>query len=174
MKALEKDPQDRSFIVWRDPGTLLVSQHIPSEASNIPSPEGSWVSLTQFNHRRDGSLLELFESPLFDIHKLIYYLHSINRRELLEYLVNKLYREYRDNVRLIDFYLPQLCYMCITKEVSLPLERFVLQMSIKYQIIGLKSLHLFAAWSEDKLPYAQKAEDLYNHTEGAIVNANLP
>ena len=90
------------------------------------------VSLTQFNYRKDGSLLQLFESPLFDAHKLIYYLHKQNRLQMIEYLVNKLYREYRSDVALLDFYLPQLCYMCITKEVSLPIQRFILQISIKY------------------------------------------
>ena len=84
------------------------------------------MSVTQFNHKRDGSLLELFESPLFDEHKLIYYLHTQNRLPLIEYLVNKLYREYRDDVKMIDFFLPQLCYMCITKDASKPLERFLL------------------------------------------------
>ena len=132
------------------------------------------VSLTQFSKKRDGSLLELFESELFDVHKLIYYLHSINRREIQEYLVNKLYKEYRDDIKVLDFYLPQLCYMCITKEVSLPLERFVLKMAIKYQVLGLKALHWFKAWSEDKQPYQEKSEDLYNHIEGSIVNGTMP
>ena len=64
------------------------------------------VAVTQFNQRKDGSLLELFESPLFDEHKLIYYLHTQNRSEVVEYLVNKLFREYRDDVRMIDYFLP--------------------------------------------------------------------
>ena len=51
--------------------------------------------------------------------------------------------------------------MCITKEVSLPLERFILQMATRWQVIGLKMLHWFEAMSEDeKMPYAGKAGDL--------------
>ena len=49
--------------------------------------------------------------------------------------MNKFYREYRHDVRIIDFYLSQLCYMCITKtegDLSTPIERFILQMSMKY------------------------------------------
>ena len=43
--------------------------------------------------------------------------------------MNKMYREHRDDIKLIDFYLPQLCYMTITKankELSMPIERFIL------------------------------------------------
>jgi len=46
--------------------------------------------------------------------------------------------------------------MCITKprELSIPLERFVLQICVRYQVIALKALQLFQAWSEDEqLPY---------------------
>lgn len=94
---------------------------------------------------------------------------------IIEYLVNKLYREYRDDVKMIDFFLPQLCYMCITKEVSIPLERFLLQMATRWQVIGLKMLHWFQAMSEDdNLPYAAKAADLAGYVESAIVNGSIP
>jgi hypothetical protein len=65
------------------------------------------VSQILFSKAKDGSLLDLFESPLFDVHKLISYLHKLNNRpNLIEYLVNKLYKQYRADVKLIDFYLP--------------------------------------------------------------------
>lgn len=80
---------------------------------------------------------------MFDEHKLIHYLHTQNRPEILDYLVNKLYNEYRDNIRMVDFFLPQLCHMCITKELSLPLERFMLKMATRQQVIGLKMLRWF-------------------------------
>jgi len=51
--------------------------------------------------------LEMFESPLFDIHMIMRYLYSHgNRPNILEYLVNKLYKEYRNDIKLLDFYLP--------------------------------------------------------------------
>jgi hypothetical protein len=65
------------------------------------------VSQLQFNKEKDGSLLDLFESPLFDVHKLFSYLHKLNNRpNMIEYLFNKLYKEYRNNPRVLDFYLP--------------------------------------------------------------------
>lgn len=71
--------------------------------------EDEQIMLSQicFNKQRDGSLLDLFESPLFDVHKLFSYLHKLtNRPNMIEYLVNKLYKEYRNDVKVIDFYLP--------------------------------------------------------------------
>ena len=94
------------------------------------------VAQISFDKRKDGSLLDLFESPLFDVHKLFSYLHRMDHRpNIMEYLVNKLFTEQRENVKLLDFYLPQLCYMSITKrdtQISIPIERFVLQICIKY------------------------------------------
>lgn len=87
------------------------------------------VAQTYFNKIKDGSLLDLFESPHMTAHMIIQYLHKQNKKHIIEYLVNKLYREYRHDVKVIDFYLAQLCYMSITKigaDLSMPIERFVL------------------------------------------------
>ena len=80
----DKGKLPKSYIVWRDPATLLVSQYIPNEdnaqdfaeTGGIAPQARHKVSLTQFNHKRDGALLELFESEYFDEHKLIQYLHT--------------------------------------------------------------------------------------------------
>ena len=68
--------------------------------------------------------------------------------------------------------------MSITKigaDLSMPIERFILQMAIKYQIIGLKALEWYNAWSQDiNMPYSQRAMDIYNAVETAIVNSCIP
>ena len=48
----------------------------------------------------------MFESPLFDVHMIFKYLHTIQRANLIEYLMNKMYKEYRSDIKTIDFYLP--------------------------------------------------------------------
>lgn len=100
------------------------------------------VSQTVFNKKKDGSLLDLFENPMFNIHMIFQYLHKQNQPNMICYLINKLYREYRNEVNLLDFYLPQICYLSITKKTicSKPIERFILQISIQYQVIALKTL----------------------------------
>lgn len=64
------------------------------------------VSQIVFNKKRDGPLLDMFESPLFDVHMIFKYLYTIQRPNLIEYLMNKMYREYRNDIKIIDFYLP--------------------------------------------------------------------
>ena len=68
--------------------------------------------------------------------------------------------------------------MSITKigaDLSMPIERFVLQMAIKYQVLGLKALEWYNAWSQDvNMPYCQRAMDVYNAAETAIVNSCIP
>jgi hypothetical protein len=87
------------------------------------------VVVLHFNKKQDGPLLEMFESPLFSSHMLIMYLFKLKKANLIEYLVNKLYRERRHDSHFLDFYLPQICYLAITKSdlgCSIPLQRFVL------------------------------------------------
>jgi hypothetical protein len=57
----------------------------------------------------------------------------------------------------------------------MPLERFVLQMCIKFQCLALKTLMWYQSWSEDvKLPYWEKATEMYSLVESVIVNSAMP
>ena len=64
------------------------------------------VSQLKFHKYKEGSLLDLFESPLFEIHMFFRYLYTQNKAHIIEYLMNKMYREYRNDVKVLDFYLP--------------------------------------------------------------------
>lgn len=101
-----------------------------SSKSKQPYKKQYMVAQTYFDKVKDGSLLDLFESPHMTSHMIIYYLFKATKKHIVEYLVNKLYREYRHDIRTIDFYLSQLCFMCITKsqvgDLSMPIERFIL------------------------------------------------
>ena len=58
------------------------------------------------------------------------------------------------------------------------LNKFVLEISIKYPNIGFRALHYFQSWSEDATTtensYVSRADDFYNLLEGALVNQDLP
>lgn len=56
---------------------------------------------------KDGSLLRLFQSELFDSYFHMYYLHHRHEPGIHDYLVNLLYRRSEED---IHFYLPQLWY----------------------------------------------------------------
>ena len=57
----------------------------------------------------------------------------------------------------------------------MPIERFIMMICIKYQVIALKALQMYQGWSEDLgMQYCGKAMDMYNTLEGVVVNSQLP
>jgi hypothetical protein len=105
---------------------------------------------------------EIEESPNSyigkNIHILIKYLHETQAAGVVEMLIRILKEESMSN---LDLYLPQLCYLVITKrnlECVNKLKKFIVEISISNSNIGLRSLHYFHAWSDDDLtsiPYVQ-------------------
>lgn len=61
---------------------------------DIGDSQNQKVVLIQFNKKLDGPLLDMFESPMFTPHMLVTYLHKLNKPNLIEYLVNKLFAEH--------------------------------------------------------------------------------
>lgn len=124
-----------------------------------------------------GSLLNLFECTLFNIHMSMRYLETKNQEGIIQFLVHKLHDEPIEN---LDLYLPQLCYLILTKPdpgCIRVLEKFILQLSMANSNLGFRALHYFFSWSEDdalKARYADEAVKFYNLLEGALVNQDLP
>jgi phosphatidylinositol 4-kinase len=57
--------------------------------------------------------MNLFQCGYFNIHMLIKWLGDNEQTGVIEYLVNKLYSEtYQD----LDLYLPQICFLILTKK----------------------------------------------------------
>jgi len=55
------------------------------------------------------------------------------------------------------------------------IEKFIFEISMRDMNIGIRSLHLFQAWSEDeKAIYQVKATEFYEMLEATLVNQNLP
>ena len=127
------------------------------------------------NPGNEGSLLGLFKCQYFNIHMLMTYLETKEAPGVIAHLINKLYDTSKEN---LDLYLPQLCYLVVTKEsedCSRMLQKFILWTSMENPNIGLRALHYFQSWSEDvKAPYVRKAMEFYNLLESTLVNQNLP
>eukprot|EP00347_Sterkiella_histriomuscorum_P005051 403358089 len=123
--------------------------------------------------KQDGSLLDLFNSEFFNIHMLMGYLFRKDSEGIIDTLINKLYSEDLSN---IDFYIPQLCYMILTKTDGVQrLEKFVLDTSVKHRNIGLKALQYFQSYSEDvQALYQDKSMDFYSTIEQTLVNGDIP
>ena len=79
---------------------------------------------------------------------------------------------------LLLFYLPQLCFLAITKEqpaCRLPIERFVVRVAVTWEVVGIKTLQWFSSWAQDEeMTYQKKAQEMYTTLETAIVNCCLP
>ena len=103
----------KSVILQMDDDTLIVSQQIPQDFVDEKTFHScnvniEYVSELKFCKKKDSSLLDMFESPVFDIHMIFKYLQTQNKTNIIEYLMNKMFREYRNDVKMLDFYLPQL------------------------------------------------------------------
>lgn len=107
------------------------------------------------------------------MHILVKYLEFTGQPGFVEFLVQMLRMESMTN---LDLYLPQLCYLVVTKqqkECLFKLKKFIVEISIQNSNIGLRALHYFQSWSEDDLQtcvYVQPARDFYDLLEQALVN----
>ena len=113
---------------------------------------------------------------------LFRYLYKSTQEGVIGYLVNKLYNEPVEN---IDYYLPQLwyspflipfSYLIVTKKEGVQcIEKFVLEVAIKYPNIGLKALQLFQSYSEDfKAEYQEAAMNFFDILGATLVNGDIP
>ncbi len=105
-------------------GNLKVEQvpeHLPTEdqeeikAFNNEVMRSSTTQIISINEKKpsnEGSLLGLFKCQYFNIHMLMTYLENREQPGVVAHLVNKLYDTSPEN---LDLYLPQLCYLTITK-----------------------------------------------------------
>ena len=67
----------------------------------------------------EDSLLRLFRSELFDSHFHMFYLFKRKEEGVHEYLVHLLYT--RRNIADINYYLPQLCQLALTRSAAVVL-----------------------------------------------------
>jgi len=101
----------------------------------------------------------------------IKYLQSHDSEGTIDYLINGLYKE---EIYFIDFYLPQLCYLAITKLQSRSIKKFLIDMSIKYSNIALKCHMYLFSFSQDDGILKERADDLYTTIETAVINKDVP
>ena len=106
----------------------------------------------------DGSLLGLFKSDFFNVHMLVEYLHKHRGTGTIDYLVNVFYKEDMED---IDFYMPQLCYLVLTRpnDETYSIRKFILDMSIKYSNLAFKNNLYLYSFSQDKGLLSPQATD---------------
>jgi hypothetical protein len=71
---------------------------------------------------------------------LVKYLHHSKQTGVVNIMIEQLKSESMAN---LDLYLPQLCYLVITKLNQNMLKKFLVEISIQNANIGLRALHYF-------------------------------
>jgi hypothetical protein len=89
-----------------------------------------------------------------------------------------------ESISNLDLYLPQICYLIITKDQSTKelldcvkaLKQLVLDISMKDMNIGIRTLLYFKSWEEDgeKLTYSKKAQVFSTDLEVSLVTKKRP
>ena len=89
---------------------------------------------------------------------------------ILDYLANHLYKEKNTE---IDFYMPQLCYLTLTKKAR-SVEKFILDHVRKYHNFGLKAMMYYNSFSHEKTEMGIKAQEMLSEIEATIINDVIP
>jgi phosphatidylinositol 4-kinase B len=131
------------------------------------SPRGAQIDQT-------GSLLRMFRSEGFDAHMHIAYLFRMKDNQgVQDYLTNELYRM---RERDIDFYLPELCLLGLSRASANMLHAFLLDKAASKMYYALKIHWLFQSAVEDTShrptpALLENAMKLYQESEMAVVNS---
>ena len=91
--------------------------------NNIKKEKNDYKSFLQKHNR---SLYELFCSELFSIELLLDYLIHKEDKNIIDFLVELLYKRFQNDTL---YYLPQLCSLTIGKQYYNPIELFIINHS---------------------------------------------
>jgi phosphatidylinositol 4-kinase len=121
-----------------------------------------------------GSLLRMFKSEAFDAHLHVSYLFKMRDNQgVQDYLTNELYSMAEKEV---DFYLPELCLLALSRPNHEKLHAFLLDKAASRMYYAVKIHWMFQsaveapALSSELLENAMK---LYQESEMAVVNSRV-
>ena len=121
-----------------------------------------------------GSLLRMFKSEAFDAHLHIAYLFKMRDNQgVQDYLTNELYRM---KEREVDFYLPELCLMGLSRVTCEKLHAFLLDKAASKMYYAVKIHWMFQSAVEDRPTSSDLLENamrLYQESEMAVVNSRV-
>lgn len=101
---------------------------------------------------------------------LMEYLCRKGEQGVIDYLVNSMYQLDKEK---IEFYLPQLCHLGLTKPGMASLRRFLLEHSVNKASSALKILYHSLTYLKSKQPSVKEEADKFSiDVEMAIVNKN--
>lgn len=122
------------------------------------------------DNKTNGSLFQLFTSPFFDIHIIIYYLEKNDSNGIIDYLINQLSTSHIYNSFL---YLPQIISMISNRTYSESIEYFLLDRCINQIKFSLIIYWLVLANNSSEFCQG-KYNHLIDQIEITLVNGHHP
>ena len=106
----------------------------------------------------NGSLYDLFNSDIFDMHLLMFYLGIKEESSIIDLLVNIIYSKC---INQSLFYIPQLCFLISNKTFYESIENYVLDRCVDQLKFSLKAHWLLGSFIEHDDPYVVKKFDKF-------------
>ena len=108
-----------------------------------------------FLKKNNRSLYELFTSELFTIELLLDYLIHKEDKNIIDFLIDILYKRFQDNIL---YYLPQLCSLTICKNYYSPIELFIINHSSDDLKFAVSANWIFESFIQDNYSEHKKKQ----------------
>ena len=122
-----------------------------------------------FLKKHDRSLYELFCSELFSIELLLDYLIHKEDQNIIDFLVDLLYKRFQNDML---YYLPQLCSLTIGKHYYNPIESFIINHSSDDLKFAVSANWLYESFIQDNYSDHKKKQfiKLIESLEEVMIN----
>ena len=113
------------------------------------------IDYKSFLKKNNRSLYELFTSELFTIELLLDYLIHKEDKNIIDFLIDILYKRFQDNIL---YYLPQLCSLTICKNYYSPIELFIINHSSDDLKFAVSANWIFESFIQDNYSEHKKKQ----------------
>ena len=113
------------------------------------------IDYKSFIKKNNRSLYELFTSELFTIELLLDYLIHKEDKNIIDFLIDILYKRFQDNIL---YYLPQLCSLTICKTYYNPIELFIINHSSDDLKFAVSANWIFESFIQDNYSEHKKKQ----------------
>ena len=117
---------------------------------------------SSYNYPKYNTSYKVFQSEVFNIDTLIYYLSTRDQMGVTDKLINYLYERFQNDSL---FYIPQLCSFLTYKEYITPIENYILDSCIDRMKFSLTTF-----WMTFANLNSEKMEKLQQNIEITLVN----
>ena len=140
-----------------------------NDKNNVQNNKKEKNDYKSFLKKHDRSLYELFCSELFSIELLLDYLIHKEDQNIIDFLVDLLYKRFQNDML---YYLPQLCSLTIGKHYYNPIESFIINHSSDDLKFAVSANWLYESFIQDNYSDHKKKQfiKLIESLEEVMIN----